>query len=137
MGVPAGAQIPIVLISPAPRTRSRLDGWGETIRRLARISEVSVAEAAPEQSLQLIVRGEVAALPLAGVIDIEAETARLTKERGKLDGETAKIDAKLGNADFLARAPEEVVDEQRERRAEAEARRAKIDEALARLGARP
>jgi valyl-tRNA synthetase len=134
MGVPAGAQIPIVLISPGTETRSRLEAWGETIRRLARISEVSVAEAAPEQSLQLIVRGEVAALPLAGVIDIEAETARLTKERGKLDGDIGKIDAKLGNADFLARAPEEVVDEQRERRAEAEARRAKIDEALARLG---
>ncbi|MDB5560352.1 MAG: valyl-tRNA synthetase [Enterovirga sp.] len=133
MGVPAGAQIPLALVSPSEETRARLAPWGETIRRLARISEISVVDSAPGQSLQLIVRGEVAALPLAGVIDIDAEVARLTKERGKLDGEVAKINAKLGNADFLARAPEEVVDEQRERRAEAEARRAKIDEALARL----
>ena len=137
MGVPAGAQVPIVLVSPSAETQSRIEAWGETIRRLARISDITAAPAAPEQSLQLIVRGEVAALPLAGIIDIEAETARLTKERGKLDGEIAKIDAKLGNADFLARAPEEVVDEQRERRAEAEARRAKIDEALARLSTSP
>jgi valyl-tRNA synthetase len=81
------------------------------------------------------VRGEAAALPLAGVIDIPAEIERLTKETGKLDTDIAKIDAKLGNADFLARAPEEVVDEQRERRDDAVARRAKIEEALGRLRA--
>jgi len=136
MGVPAGAQVPIVLVSPSAETRARIDAWGETIRRLARISDISVADVAPGQSLQLIVRGEVAALPLAGIIDIEAEAARLSKERAKLDGEIGKIDAKLGNSDFLARAPEEVVDEQRERRADAEARRAKIGEALSRLGGR-
>ena len=136
MGVPAGAQVPIVLISPSEGTRARIEAWGETIRRLARISDISASDVAPGQSLQLIVRGEVAALPLAGIVDIEAEVARLTKEVGKLGGEIGKIDAKLGNADFLARAPEEVVDEQRERRAEAEARRAKIEEALARLGGR-
>ena len=136
MGVPAGAQVPIVLISPSEGTRARIGAWGETIRRLARISDISASDVAPGQSLQLIVRGEVAALPLAGIVDIDAEVARLTKEVGKLGGEIGKIDAKLGNADFLARAPEEVVDEQRERRAEAEARRAKIEEALARLGGR-
>jgi valyl-tRNA synthetase len=81
------------------------------------------------------VRGEAAALPLAGVIDIPAEIERLTKETAKLDTDIAKIDAKLGNADFLARAPEEVVDEQRERRDDTVARRAKIQEALGRLRA--
>jgi valyl-tRNA synthetase len=122
-------------VAPPQTTLARLDTWRDTIRRMARISEITVAETAPAQSLQLIVRGETAALPLAGIIDIAAETERLTKERTKLDGETAKIDAKLGNADFLARAPEEVVDEQRERREAALARRAKIDEALGRLRA--
>ena len=57
------------------------------------------------------------------------------KERAKLAGDIDKIDAKLGNADFLARAPEEIVEEQRERRDAAEARRRKIEEALARLSA--
>ena len=75
----------------------------------------------------------MAALPLEGVIDLAAERARLAKEIQKLDAEVAKIDAKLGNADFLKRAPEEVVDEQRERREEAVTRKAKMEEALSRL----
>jgi valyl-tRNA synthetase len=133
--VPAGAQIPLVLVAPSEVTRARLPGWDATIRRLARLSEIGITDAAPPQSVQLIVRGEVAALPLAGIVDIAAEIERLTKETVKLDGEVAKIDAKLGNADFLARAPEEVVDEQRERRDDAVARRAKIEEALGRLRA--
>jgi valyl-tRNA synthetase len=90
---------------------------------------------APQHSVQLIVRGEVAALPLEGVVDLAAEQVRLNKELQKLDGDIAKIDAKLANADFLKRAPEEVVEEQRERRDEAEARKRKIGEALRRLAA--
>ena len=77
-------------------------------------------------------RGEIAALPLEGVIDLVAERARLTKEIHKLDADMPKIDAKLGNADFLKRAPEEVVEEQRERREEALGRKAKMEEALER-----
>ncbi|HEU4519913.1 MAG TPA: valine--tRNA ligase, partial [Microvirga sp.] len=133
--VPAGAQIPLALVQPSPETRARVERWGETVRRLARISGIAFAEAPPPSSVQLIVRGEVAALPLEGIVDLAAERARLLKETQKLDGEIAKIDAKLGNADFLRRAPEEVVDEQRARREEAEARKAKIGEALRRLAA--
>jgi valyl-tRNA synthetase len=133
--VPAGAQIPLALVQPSPETRGQVERWGETVRRLARISEIAFADAPPPSSVQLIVRGEVAALPLEGIVDLAAERARLLKETQKLDGEIAKIDAKLGNADFLRRAPEEVVDEQRARREEAEARKAKIGEALRRLGA--
>jgi valyl-tRNA synthetase len=81
----------------------------------------------------LIVRGEVAALPLAGIIDVAAEQARLEKEMARVDSDLARIDAKLANADFLRRAPEEVVEGEREKRAEAATRRAKITEALERL----
>jgi valyl-tRNA synthetase len=56
-------------------------------------------------------------LPLAGTIDIAVEKARLDKEAKRLDGEIEKVDKKLGNAQFLERAPEEVVAELRERRA--------------------
>ncbi|GJE71760.1 Valine--tRNA ligase [Methylorubrum podarium] len=78
-------------------------------------------------------RGSVAALPLEGIVDLAAEVARLKKEAGKARTEIGKIEGKLGNADFLARAPEEVVDEQRERRDAEAARLVKIEEALARL----
>ncbi|CAA9330724.1 MAG: Valyl-tRNA synthetase, partial [uncultured Microvirga sp.] len=136
-GVPAGAQIPLVLVSPSPEARERLSGWSDTIRRMARLSDIAFAEAAPKSSVQLLVRGEVAALPLEGIVDLAAEETRLRKEAQKIEADVAKIAAKLGNADFLARAPEEVVEEQRERRAEALERRRKILEALARLeGAR-
>ena len=85
--------------------------------------------------MQLVVRGETAALPLKGVIDLAAERARLEKEKTKVEVDIKRVDAKLGNADFLKRAPEEVVEGEREKRDEAEARRAKIAEALERLRA--
>jgi valyl-tRNA synthetase len=104
------------------------------VKRLARLSEISFADIAPPQSAQMVIRGEVSALPLAGIIDIAAETGRLSKEIEKIVQEVAKIDAKLGNADFMARAPEEIVDEQHERRADFTERMAKLKEALSRLG---
>jgi valyl-tRNA synthetase len=84
--------------------------------------------------VQLVVRGETAALPLVGIIDMDAEAARLSKELAKAADDIAKVDVKLGNPDFLSRAKEEVIEEQRERRDAAEARASKIREALARLG---
>jgi valyl-tRNA synthetase len=133
--VPAGAQIPLVLVSPSDEVRACAGRWDETIRRLARLSGIAFADAVPRNAVQLLVRGGVAALPLEGIVDLAAEQARLQKEMQKLAADVAKVDAKLGNADFLARAPEEVVEEQRERREEAEARKAKVAEALRRLTA--
>ncbi|MBV9079307.1 MAG: valine--tRNA ligase [Methylobacteriaceae bacterium] len=134
MNVPAGAQIPLVLIAPGDETKTRLEEWDGVLRRLARLSSIERSDEPPAQSAQILVRGEAAALLLAGVIDIGAERARLSKERDRLRAEIGKIDAKLANADFLKRAPEEVVEEQRERRETALARIAKLDEALKRLG---
>ena len=131
--VPAGAQVPLVLVGADEAVRARVDRWSETLTRLARLSEIGFTEAAPKNSVQLLVRGSVAALPLEGIVDLAAEVARLKKEAGKAKSEIAKIEGKLGNADFLARAPEEVVDEQRERRDAEAARLAKIEEALVRL----
>jgi valyl-tRNA synthetase len=104
------------------------------IKRLARVSDVVTADVAPPQSIGLVIRGEVVALPLEGIIDIPAERQRLGKEIEKIDSEALKIESKLANADFMARAPEEVVDEQRERLEEGRSRRIKLTEALARLG---
>ncbi|MEE7491278.1 valine--tRNA ligase [Methylobacterium oryzae] len=131
--VPAGAQIPLAMVGAAPEVRARVEAWRDTLLRLARLSDITFADTPPKNSVQLLVRGSVAALPLEGVVDLAAEVARLKKEQGKAQGEIKKIDAKLGNADFVARAPEEIIEENRERRESESARLAKIEEALARL----
>ncbi|WP_375463900.1 valine--tRNA ligase [uncultured Methylobacterium sp.] len=132
-GVPAGAQVPLVLVAADPAVRARIAAWHDTLVRLARLSEIGFSDIAPRNAVQLLVRGSVAALPLEGIVDLAAEVARLRKEAAKAEGEIRKLDGKLGNADFVARAPEEVIEESRERR-EAEADRlAKLREALARL----
>jgi valyl-tRNA synthetase len=131
--VPAAAQIPLVMVGAATEVQARVEAWRDTLLRLARLSEITFAQTPPRNSVQLLVRGSVAALPLEGVVDLAAEVARLKKEQGKAQGEIKKIDAKLGNAEFVARAPEEIIEENRERRESEAARLTKIEEALARL----
>ncbi len=135
MNVPAGAQLPLVLVGVDAATRARAERWNDALLRLARLSSVTFAADSPAGAVQIVVRGVVAALPLAGVIDMAAELNRLNKELAKAQDDIARVDAKLGNPDFIARAKEEVIEEQRERREVAEARAGKIREALARLGA--
>ena len=125
--------IPLVLAGASAESKARAERWAEFIKRLARVSDISSAAAAPKGSVQLVVRGEVAGLPLKGVIDLAAERARLAKEMQKADADIARVDAKLNNPNFMARAPEVVVEEEQEKREEALARKAKIAEALDRL----
>jgi len=133
MNIVPATLTPIVLSGASKETQERAARWAEFIKRLARVSDISSADRAPDGSVQLVVRGEVVALPLKGVIDFAAERARLEKEISKVDADIKRVDAKLSNADFVARAPEEIIDGEREKRDEAEARRKKIVEALERL----
>jgi len=133
MNIPPATLIPLALITDDDELESRTMVWGDFIKRLARLSEVDFPGAVPAQAIQLVVRGQVAALPLAGVIDLAAERARLEKEMSKIDADIRRIDAKLGNPDFIARAPDEVVEGEREKREEAEGRRAKLVDAVGRL----
>ncbi|MGA7385730.1 MAG: class I tRNA ligase family protein, partial [Methylocella sp.] len=134
MNVPSAAQIPLMLVNTSPEAKSRVEDWDKTIMRLARLSEISFAPEAPEKSVQMIVRKTIAALPLQGIIDFEAEKARLIREIAKLKGDADKIEAKLRNADFVARAPEDVVEENRERREDDLSRMEKLAAALVKLG---
>jgi valyl-tRNA synthetase len=133
MNLTVATELPLVLVGVAPATDARAGRRAEMVKRLARLSSMSVSATAPQGAVQLVVRGEVVALPLAGVIDFAAEQARLEKELARADTDIGRIDAKLANLDFLRRAPEEVVEGEREKREEAAARRAKILEALERL----
>jgi valyl-tRNA synthetase len=135
MRVPAATLVPLVLANPSPTVAAHAERWGETIKRLARLSEIKLADAAPLGSAQIISRGALAALPLVGIIDLKAEQARLLKERDVERKEIERIDQKLGNPDFVQRAPEEVVEENRERREDASDRLAKIEAALQRIEA--
>jgi valyl-tRNA synthetase len=133
MNIPAATMLPLVLAGASPQTAIRARHWAEFIQRLARIADISFADAPPQGAVQLVVRGDVAALSLKGVIDLDAERARLAKEMAKADADIARVDAKLNNPNFVSRAPEEVVEEEKEKREEALARKAKIAEALQRL----
>src|ERR1700704_4021391 len=133
MNMSPATQIPLVLAGVSAATKERAGRWTEVLQRLARLGEISYADRAPQGAVQLLVRGETAALPLKGVIDLATERARLGKEMSKVEADIKRGDAKLANADFLARAPEEVVDGEREKREEAQARKSKIIEALERL----
>jgi valyl-tRNA synthetase len=123
----------LVLSGASAETRKRLPRWNDVIKRMARLSDISFADRTPEGAVQILVRGEVAALPLKGVIDLAAERTRLDKEIVKADADIKRVDAKLGNEKFVANAPEEIVEEEKEKREAALARKAKILEALERL----
>ncbi|MDP1963728.1 MAG: valine--tRNA ligase, partial [Reyranella sp.] len=135
LNVPAAAKLKLVVIGGNEETAARLDTHRAAVERLARVEGVEAATAAPKASLQIVVGEATYALPVGEVIDLKAEGARLQKEIKKLADEVGKIDAKLGNAAFVSRAPEEVVEEQRERRSQAEQTRERLSTALERLGA--
>ena len=133
MNVPAAAHVPLVAIDAGPQTQARLTATDETLKRLARVSDISFADTVPSGSAQTVLGEAIFALPLADVVDIVAERARLQKEIGKTEGEIKKLAGKLSNEGFLAKAPEEVVAENRARLLEEEERRDKLNSALARL----
>ncbi|MGO4128559.1 valine--tRNA ligase [Inquilinus sp. YAF38] len=134
MNVPPAAELPATLRDASAETRRRLDTHGALIRRLARLASIEVSEAVPAKgSAQAVIDEATLVLPLTGIIDLDKERARLTKEIEKNASEVEKIDRKLGNAQFLEKAPDDVVEEQRERRAEAQAAIEKLRQALARV----
>jgi valyl-tRNA synthetase len=133
MNIAPALQVELVLTGVSAATRERAERWGEVIGRMARIANIGIADAPPAGAVQLLVRGETVALPLKGIIDLAAEKTRLEKEKAKTEAEINRLDAKLGNPRFVANADEEVVEADRERRAEMAARLAKIIEALERL----
>ena len=134
MNVPAGAQVPLVVVGAAAATQKRLSKTDAVLKRLARLADISEADAVPEGAVQTVLGEATFAMPLADVIDVDAEKARLTKDIGKVEGEIKKISGKLGNQGFLDKAPEAVIEENKARLAEEEARRDKLQSALARLG---
>ena len=133
MNVPAAAKIAMLLTGANPVSQTRLERHREVILFLARLSSADVSDAIPKGSAQVPLEEATVALPLGDVIDFAKERARLEKDLKKAQDEIARFDAKLSNEQFVAKAPEEVLAEQREKRAEAAALATRLTDAIARL----
>ncbi|MBD8875717.1 valine--tRNA ligase [Roseibium polysiphoniae] len=133
MNIPAGAKVQLVVVGANDQTTARINTHASAVQRLARAETIEMADAAPAGSAQIIVGEATVCIPLAGVIDLGAEKARLTKDAGKLEGEISKIEKKLGNPKFVEKAPQDVVDGEKEKVTEAKAKLEKIQVALGRL----
>ena len=138
MNVAPSALAPILLRDARPETLRRAQTWSEAIRRMGRANTVGPLEGGlPQGSAQAVLDEATIVIPLAGLIDLEAERARLEKDRAKAQGEARKIAGKLDNAEFVRRAPPEVVDETRERLAGFEQEAARLGAAIARIAPVP
>ncbi|WP_421729061.1 valine--tRNA ligase [Brevundimonas sp.] len=134
MNVPPGAKPPLSFVSPDAETAERIAWHQPLILTLARVSEITVAEAAPTGAVTFVIGGSTAALSLAGTIDVAAEKARLTKAIAGATSDVDHINKKLGNPNFVAKAAPPVIEEQRAKLADAQEAKAKLVAALDRLG---
>ena len=134
MNVAPSITVPLLLAGASGESIARAKRWADAIKRLGRATEIRALDGdAPKGAVQAVVGEATIMLPLADVIDLAAERARLAKERARIAGEAQKIEAKLGNETFVSRAPEEVVEENRERLAAAKVEMARLDAAMARI----
>jgi valyl-tRNA synthetase len=135
MNVPPGAMIQLLVKDASEATYTRLNTHDEVLRRMARLSEVDMTEVAPKGAIQAVLDEAILILPIAEIIDLDKERARLKKEIEKLNQNISKIMQKLENKEFVANAPEEIIAEQKSRKAENEAVLRKLSHALEQLEA--
>jgi valyl-tRNA synthetase len=133
MHVPVGLRVPMVHTGLDPDARAAWERNAAMIRRLARIESLTEVDALPKGAITVALPGASFGLPLADVIDVGAERARLEKALAKLEKEIGGLEKRLDNPKFLESAPEDVVDETRENLTERRAEADKIRAALARL----
>jgi valyl-tRNA synthetase len=133
MNVPPSARPALSLVGADAVTQGRLGRNRDRLCALARLDAVRLAEAAPAGAVPFVIGEATGALAIAEFIDLAAEKARLAKEIAALEQDIGRISKKLDNADFIARAPEAVVEENRAKLADAQTAKAKLESALARL----
>jgi valyl-tRNA synthetase len=133
MNVPSAAKTPLVGLSHDPELLQRLERHKPAIERLARVEGISTNGAGLRNAAQIVVGGATFALPLAGIIDFTAEEVRLEKEIARVTAEIGRIDKKLANENFVSRAPEDVVQAEREKRTAYEEDGRRLAAALQRL----
>ena len=135
MNVPNAARLRLGVRDASDEVRARIARHDGVMRMLARLEAIEDGMQAAPGCAQLALADATFVVPLAGVIDAAAEGRRLAKEIDRQRVAMEKFDRKLANADFLAKADPEVVEEQRERRAECAAALERLEAAAARLRA--
>lgn len=135
LNVPPSAKPPLLVLEASDAQRAAFQSNAAVIAQTLRVSGVKFETTAPEGAIPFVVEGATLALPVAEFIDLAAEKARLGKEIANHVSDIERTAKKLDNADFIARAKPEVVEENRERLAAAEAAKAKLEAALMRLQA--
>ncbi|WP_371228676.1 valine--tRNA ligase [Roseovarius sp. 2305UL8-3] len=131
--VPVGLYVPLLVTGWDDNAKAAWANNEVMIKRLARVADLSEAEAFPKGCITIAAEGASFGLPLADVIDVAEEKARLEKTLGKLEKELGGLRGRLNNPKFVASAPEEVVAEARENLALREEEEATLKAALARL----
>ena len=133
MHVPAGLKVPVVVRNMSEEAKAAYDGNEALIKKLARMDELHVVAEFPKGTAALSVTGAEFGLPLADIIDVDEEKARLEKSLGKLAKEIGGMRGRLGNPKFVESAPDEVVEETRANLAEREEEEGLMKAALKRL----
>jgi valyl-tRNA synthetase len=135
MNVPPSARAPLTLIGAGEVARGRLARNRDLIVTLGRLESAKEADAPPAGAVPFVLGEATGALAIAEFIDLAAEKARLNKEIASFAGDIERTAKKLDNPDFIARAREDVVQENRDRLVESQAAKAKLEAALTRLSA--
>ncbi len=135
LGVNAGAKVPMALVKARKATARRLERHREVIERMARLDSARIETEVPAGAIATVLGEDTLALRIADLIDVGEAKARLDKEIGRLEKELAGLEKKLANESFIAKAPPEVVEENRERMAEGRARQTRLKAARAGLDA--
>ena len=135
MNISMAKKIDLVLRNADASDQRRLAENEPMLKKLAKLESIRVLPAGQEPPLAATALvGEMEVLvPMAGLIDKDAELARLDKELARLDGEVKRVGGKLSNESFVAKAPAEVIDKERAKLAEAEQALAKLAEQRARI----
>ena len=133
MNVPPATQAPLFVVGANEQTKDRLARHDAAVKRLSRVSDIQLSDAAPKSSAQFAMVEATGCLPLGSLIDLGAENARLAKELARVEGDMAKVSGKLSNERFVANAKPEVVAAERARLAELEGEKVNVEAARARL----